>query len=249
MEASRSEERGSQQRGYRKHIQDTQSGSPCCSQWGAPGPWEQVPGSARCGGGAAVPDGPHPARPRQAWLPGGGCRRRGKHENPGHTSHGSAGRGHPEGRERGPWRGGLGCCLSSNRGQSGRRLSVPHPQCTRASGLLSDGALTGRWICLHPSVACGGDSRAVSETLQVASPSLALAVSFLLLCSGDSRPKIHTLSLTHTHTRREGGRRSRTPKCGSGFKHAPAVLGEVSQLGWELWWPWQAGRGREWELV
>ena len=147
-------------------------------------------------------------RPRQAWLPGGGCRRRGKHENPGHTSHGSTGRGHPEGRERGPWRGGLGCCLSSNRGQSGRCLSVPHPQHTRALGLLSDGALTGRWICLHPSIACGADSRAVSETLRVASPSLALAVSFLLLCSGDSRPKIHTLSLshTHTHTYAKGGR-------------------------------------------
>ena len=83
----------------------------------------------------------------------------------------------------------------------------PHPQCTRVLGLLSDGALTAGWICLHPSAACGGDSRAVSETLRVASPSLALAVSFLL-CSGDSRPKIHTLSLshTHTHTYAKGGR-------------------------------------------
>ena len=125
----------------------------------------------------------------------------------------------------------------------------PHPQCTRVLGLLSDGALTAQWICLHPSAACGGDSRAVSETLRVASPSLALAVSFLLFVVGIQGQK-YTLSLshTHTHTRREGSRRSRTPKCGPGFKHAQAVLGEVSQLGWEHGWHGQAGRGREQEL-
>ena len=91
-----------QQRGYKEHIQDMQPGSPSCSEWGALSPQEQVPGSAQCRGGAAVPGGPQPARPRQAWLPGGGCRRRRQHGNPGHTSHGPAGGGHPDGRERGP---------------------------------------------------------------------------------------------------------------------------------------------------